>query len=277
MATPPPVPNVPPPGPCDWGDITTCVPELLDFPQAVINLSRDLAVFVLDAFTGHQFGQCPLTVRPCGPACGNMLGGYATWPVGGPSPSSPNPWMVPYIVNGSWRNCGCGGGCQCAPACRVELNGPVAQLDEVKVDGLVLDGSAYAMVGKWLARTDGGPCWPSCQDPAVPDTEVGTFSVTYQPGRMLPDSGRHAAGLLAYEFAKACAGGTCDLPGQLRSLTRQGVEIEMVAPEDVLSAGRTGIRQVDLWIEAVNPSGLRSRSKVFSPDLREHPRRYLTT
>lgn len=268
MSTPP-----PPPGPCAWPIDTTCVGDWDTFDPAVQAMATDLATFVLDAFTGHQFMQCPVTVRPCGPTCSSM-GGYATWPVGGPSPSSPNPWMIPYVVAGQWRNCGCGGGCQCAPACRVELGGPVAEVTEVKVNGLVLDPDAYRLVGQWLTRIDGGECWPACQDPSVPDSEEGTFSVTYRPGRLLPTAGELAAGALAGEFAKACAGGSCDLPGQLRSLTRQGVEVELVAPEEVLSAGRTGVRVTDLFIESVNPASLKRRARVFSPDLRRHPGEY---
>lgn len=268
MSTPP-----PPPGPCDWDVNTDCVPNWDDFPEPVQTRAISLATFVLDAFTGRQFGQCPVTVRPCSQFCGSVIS-YQTYPVSAPSSGSPGPWMMPYIVGGVWRNCGCGGGCNCAPACRIELGSPVAEVTEVKVDGLVLDPSAYALVGGWLARTDGGACWPSCQDPATPDTEEGTFSVTYRPGRLLPLAGQVAAGLLAGEFARACGGQDCALPANISSLSRQGIDVEFVAPEDVLSAGRTGIREVDLFIQSVNPAGLKQRSRVYSPDIRPHPARY---
>lgn len=257
------------PGPCQWDIDVTCVPQWSTYTPTVQTLATSVAVFILDAFTGHQFAQCPVTVRPCGPKCARM-NAYQTWPVtlgsGGGSD-----WMIPFIVDGVWRDCGCGGGCNCSPACSIRLNGPVAEVTQVKVDGAVLTPSAYQLVGTTLARTDGGPCWPSCQDPSVPDTQAGTFSVTYKPGRALPPAGKYAAGLLAGELAKACNGGSCSLPGQLSSLTRQGVQVEMIPPSEVLTAGQTGIHEVDLFIQAVNPKGLRQRSRVFSPDVRDHP------
>lgn len=262
----------PPPGPCDWTLNTDCVPDWDTFTPEQQAAGTDLATFVLDAFTGHQFAQCPVTVRPCGERCG--FPAYMTYPVTGFSYSGPGPWMVPYILDGVWKNCGCAGGCRCAPACRVDLGQPVAEVTEVKVDGLVLDPSAYQLVGRWLARTDGGECWPSCQDPATPDTEDHTFAVTFRPGRALPVAGQIAAGKLAGEFARACGGGACALPAQLSSLTRQGSQIELLDPVEVLAAGRTGIREVDLFIESVNPSGLRQPSRVFSPDLPRHPAVY---
>lgn len=258
------------PGPCDWPLDLTCVAGWDGYTAEQQARATTLATFVLDALTGNQFAQCPVTVRPCGDGC-KSPSGYYTWPAAAPAAAAPGVWMAPYVLNGVWLNCSCGGGCSCAPACRVNLGRPVAAVTEVKVDGLVLDPSAYVLTGPWLARTDGGPCWPSCQDPAVPDTEDGTFSVTYQPGRALPTAGQIAAGMLAGEFAKACAGAACGLPAQVASLTRQGVDVQFVSPTDLLTGGRTGIREVDLFIEAVNPNGLRRRPRVTSPDTRRHP------
>lgn len=262
-----------PPGPCDWDVDVSCVADWGSYSDANRSRAITLATFVLDALTGHQFARCAITVRPCGPSCG-LFTGYQTFPVGAPAPGVPGTWMAPYVANGLWRNCTCGGGCDCAPACRIDLMTPVAQVDEVKVDGVVLDPTAYTLVGQWLARTDGGACWPACQDPSVPDTEEGTFSVTYRPGRTLPQAGRIAAGVLAAEFAKACAGAACGLPAQIASLSRQGVDVEFVDPQTVLTDGRTGLREVDLFISAVNPYSLRQRSRVMSPDAPRHPAEY---
>lgn len=259
-----------PPGPCEWPLDTSCDPNWDTYTPEARARATTLATFVLDALSGGQFAQCPVTVRPCGPACG-LYTGYQTFPASAPASAVPGWWMAPYISGGVWRNCVCSGGCDCTPACKVDLMMPVAAVTEVKVDGVVLDPSAYQLVDQWLARTDGGPCWPSCQDPSVPDTEDGTFSVTYQPGRLLPVAGQIAAGALASEFAKACAGAACGLPAQIASLTRQGIDVEFVDPQTVLTDGRTGIREVDLFLSAVNPYGLRQRSAVLSPDVRRHP------
>lgn len=258
------------PGPCDWPIDTTCIPGWADYSNEQRSRAISWATFILDALTGRQFAQCPITVRPCGPACG-LFQGYQTFPVTAPAPGYPGTWMAPFVANGIWRNCVCNGGCDCAPACRIDLGMPVASVTQVKVNGSVLATSAYELVGQWLARTDGGECWPSCQDPSVPDTEEGTFSVTFRPGRMLPIAGQIAAGMLAGEFIKACAGAACGLPAQIASLTRQGVDVEFVDPATVFSDGRTGIRDVDTFIHAVNPGGLTRRARVMSPDLPRHP------
>lgn len=258
------------PGPCAWEIDTTCVPDWETYTNEQRSRAISWATFILDALTGRQFAQCPVTVRPCSPACG-LFQGYQTFPVSSSADGAPGTWMAPYVASGVWRNCTCGSGCDCAPVCRIDLGMPVAEVTEVKVGGVVLDPSAYSLVGQWLARTDGGECWPACQDPAVPDTEAGTFSVTYRPGRPLPIAGSIAAGALAGEFVKACAGAACGLPAQIASLTRQGVDVEFVDPQTVLTDGRTGIRDVDLFIAAVNPSGLRMRSRVLSPDVLVQP------
>lgn len=258
------------PGPCSWPIDTTCISGWDTYTNEQRSRAISWATFVLDALTGHQFSQCPITVRPCGPTC-RLQTNYMTYPVGAPSPNVPGPWMVPYVANGTWVNCACSGGCDCAPACRVDLGIPVAEVTEVKVDGLVLDPSAYQLVGQWLARVDSGTCWPACQDPSVPDTEEGTFSVTLRPGRALPVAGQIAAGYLAGEFVKACSGIACGLPAQVSSITRQGVDVEFVDPATVFEDGRTGIREVDLFIRAVNPNNLQRRPRVLSPDVKPHP------
>lgn len=258
------------PGPCDWPVDTTCIPDWTSYTNEQRSRAISWATFVLDALTGRQFSQCPVTVRPCGPTC-RLQTNYMTYPVGAPSPNVPGPWMVPYVANGTWVNCACSGGCDCAPTCRVDLGIPVAEVTEVKVDGLVLDPSAYQLVGQWLARVDSGACWPACQDPSVPDTEAGTFSVTFRPGRALPVAGQIAAGYLAGEFVKACSGIACGLPAQVSSITRQGVDVEFVDPATVFEDGRTGIREVDLFIRAVNPNNLSRRPRVMSPDVKPHP------
>lgn len=258
------------PGPCDWAIDTSCIPEWSSYTNEQRSRAISWASFILDALTGRQFAQCPVTVRPCGPSC-RLQADYTTYPVGAPSQNVPGPWMIPYISGGTWVNCACSGGCDCTPECRVDLGLPVAEITEVKVNGLVLDPSAYQLAGQWLVRTDGGACWPSCQDPSVPDTEDGTFAVTFRPGRTLPVAGQIAAGRLAGEFIKACAGAACGLPAQIASLSRQGVDVQFVDPESVFENGRTGIREVDLFIQAVNPSQLTRRPRVMSPDAPASP------
>ena len=92
--------------------------------------------------------------------------------------------------------------------------------------------------------------------------------MTFSPGEVLPRIGQIAAGELACEFAKACLSqGDCRLPQQLQTLTRNGVQVEVMDPALILDNGLTGFPNVDLFIKAVNPARRASRPRVLSPDL----------
>lgn len=256
--------------PCDWPLNTTCCPDWDTADPDVQAAAEAWATEILDALSGRRFAQCPVNYRPCGPRC--LTGfGYLTWPVGAPQSSGTGgPWMTPFIDSGIWRNCGCAGGCSCRASQEVPFPTPVAAVTEVMIDGVVLDPSAYRLdLYKGipvLVRTD-GDAWPQCQDMDADADELGAFTITYQPGDPLPVAGQIAAGLLACEFMKACQGGDCVLPGELASMTRNGVEVSMVDPTSFFDNGLTGIRQVDLWLRSVNPFGRSQRSRVRSSDL----------
>lgn len=261
---------LPAPGPCEWPVDTSCCPEFAAYSPTVQTNAMTWATQILDALTGRRFAQCAVNYRPCGPKCG-MAAGYLTWPVGEPSSTGGGmPWMIPYVDSGVWRNCGCTGGCSCRARCEVPFPGSVAQVLSVTIDGLVLDPSAYRIDTyrgvPTLVRTD-GECWPTCQDMNADMDEEGSFVITYKPGQVLPLAGRLAAGELACEFAKACVGAECSLPQQLASLSRNGVEVQVMDPTSLLDQGLTGLKNVDLWVKSVNPSGKHQRSRVYSPDI----------
>jgi len=254
---------------CEWPIDTTCCADWDTFDPAVQANATAWATQILDALTGHQFAQCPVNYRPCGPRCMNSFG-YLTWPVGASGTGGGMPWMIPYIDAGIWRNCGCTGGCSCRAACEVPFPGPVATVTEVRVDGAVLDESAYRLDeyrgNPVLVRID-GECWPLCQDMALDTDDPGAFVIVYEPGTALPLAGQIAAGFLACEFAKDCVGQACALPQQLASMTRNGVEVTVVDPVSLLGDGLTGIAQVDQWLRAVNPFRRKMPSRVWTPDL----------
>ena len=256
---------------CAWTIDTSCCSGWDDYSPEIQATATDWATGILDALTGRQFAQCPVVIRPCGKRCG-FYGGYLTYPVDSAQASGLGaPWMVPYIgAGGVWRNCTCGGGCTCRARCEAYLPGSVAEILEVKVDGVVIDPAAYRLdnhSGPVLVRTD-GECWPECQDMNLLDDEAGTFSIRYTPGAPLPRIGQIAAGELACQFAKACAGaGDCTLPQQLQSLSRNGVQVEVVDPNLLMDNGLTGYPNVDLFIKAVNPRRLQRGPRVLTPDL----------
>lgn len=255
--------------PCNWTVDTLCVPNWSDVPPAVQTAATQWAVQILWALTGRQYGACSVTLRPCGPRCMGP-NGYMAFPVGtGGMTGGMGPWMIPWIDGSVWRNCGCTGGCSCSATCEVALPGPVAVIDEVRVDGVVLNPSAYRLDAvrgiPVLVRID-GECWPDCQDMDADFDEPGAFAITYQRGRPVPRAGQLAAGELAGEFAKACSGADCALPQQLASLTRNGVDVQVMDPTTFVDAGLTGLSNVDLWIRAVNPRRKAQRARVYSSD-----------
>lgn len=219
--------------------------------------------------TGRRYGLCEVTVRPCQPKRGDPAI-YRTYPVIA-GYGDGRGLASPYIdVGGQWRNCGCGAGCCCRPDCEVELRGPVAGITEVRVDGAVVDPSEYrvdyARGAYWLVKTSAG-CWPSCQDFNANSGE-GTFFVTYDRGITPPIALLDAAEVLACEFAKAFTGdGKCRLPNRVQSITRQGIEVQMGPPEIEDFASSIGIPEIDNLVASMNPSRLRSRPQVLSPDL----------
>lgn len=225
-----------------------------------------LAGQTLRLLTGFRVGGCPVTVRPC--QAGYREQTWRTYPVTG---AGSTPWY-PVSLGGTWLNIGCGhvGGCGCTGLREVRLYGPATRITEVKVDGVVLPPTDYRLDrGGRLVRL-GGESWPLTQDLSLPDTEPGTWSVTYTAGAEVDGLGAYVAGILAGEYVRACTDGECRLPTGVQTIARQGVT--MTLGTGAFPDGRTGIREVDAYIERWNPNRLRGPSQVYSPDL-HRPRR----
>lgn len=184
--------------------------------------------------------------------------------------------MLPYTVGGRWYNattCGCGPSCSCGELCQVYLNGPVAGIESVQIDGVNLEPESYRLdAPTWLVRED-GECWPFCQDLGAELGEEGTFGVTYLQG-IQPEAGAIAAvSALTYELVRACIPDCdCKLPQRVTQIARQGVAAQFIDKQAFFDNGRTGLYVVDLWLNSVNPNNLPSQMRVISPDHRP-PRR----
>jgi hypothetical protein len=245
----------------DW----SCVPAevIAALPPELKTRSEALAWSTLQALTGYFFSTCPITVRPCRRSC--LPGGLA-WPV---APVYVNGNFQPHINSaGYWVNtCLCGqDACSCTRICEVVLPGPVGGPMEVKIDGAVLDPTAYRVDnGNRLVRQD-GECWPDCQDMNLPADEVGTWSVTYYRGTGPNSLLDYAAGVLAFEFSKACSGQDCRLPAGVTSVSRQGVSFQIQT--GLFQNGFTGIQEVDAIVGLYNPGHLKAPPYVTSPDAR---------
>lgn len=239
---------------CSWPVDRTCLPIAdTDIDIAQQEDAENLAVQVLWALSGRQFGVCPVIARPCPQSCD-----------GSPYNSYGSPFFV--VWDGSnWRNtsCGCGPRCSWVSPNVVHLSStrvqPVQEITEVVIGGEVLDESQYRLEGALLYRIGGS--WPS-QDLGQPLDQPGTWSVTYTRGYPPPSGTAKLVGLLAKEFLAACTGGKCRLPRRVKSVTRQGVSYDMVDPAELYRDGKTGIPEIDLWLSSVNPRALQSPPTV---------------
>lgn len=258
-----------PPTPCDctescvpWVACMDCCTDWEDLEPSLRCRSEALAWDTLRALSGGQVGACPVTMRPClGPPC-SVCDPHGTW-------------IRPFIRDGNWYNAICGQDpCSCERLCEIVTPGPIAAVLDVLLDGQPVPLSAFRVDnGNRLVRQD-GECWPSCQNLALPLGDPGTLGIRYVPGIVPDAAGLWAAGVLACEFSKACAGGKCRLPAAVTSVARQGVSFTLSST--MFPDGMTGIREVDAYLVSINPNALRAPSFVWSPDLLATKHRYTT-
>lgn len=214
-----------------------------------------LATEALLMLTYSRVGTCPTTIRPC------------------PSPVRCGCDWNPHIRNGQWYNCR---HTPCEPLVQIDLPGPVGYIDSLKIDGEEVDFDS----GDW--RLDDGHLlvWQgegtspvlTYQDLNKPDTEVGTYSITYSRSHAVGETGRIAAAYLALEFAKGTKSkGKCDLPRGVRNVSRNGVSFTIEA--GLFPNGLTGIDAVDQFILKWAPAGAPTQSAiVFDPRRYNRPR-----
>jgi hypothetical protein len=219
-------------------------------PVEVRNRALEVAVRALWALSGRRFGTVELTLAPYipPPRTGwydghrrglglNSAGGYAA---GGPG--------------------------VCGPARVFRLPGPVVSVAEVVVDAVVLDPSAWNLDPDGaLVRVDGGG-WPVAQDVYVP-----RWAVRYVRGILADAAANTAAARYALELARgATADPKCKLPARTRTVTRQGISLDLATPEELSEGGLTGVGPVDAWLRSVNPAGLSEAATIWSPAAVRH-------
>lgn len=259
-------------GPCPgsgWAPDFSLHPDWTAFALAVQTYATNLAIRVLWAATGRQYGYCAVTVRPCQRS---QLPAYLTYPaLFSPWGNNGFAWnwgLVGLPGGGSTQlvnQACCGGMCGCGAA-DIALPGPLDSITNVTIDGAVLTPTAYRLDGNRLTRQD-GQSWPISQDFNQPIGNVNTWSVTYPRGQAVPVEVNAAAGELAYQVAKAHTGQACLLPLKATSVTRNGVSVQLLNVSDFLTKGLTGLYDVDAVILACNPHGAKAPPRVISPDL----------
>lgn len=244
---------------CAWDVDRTCLPEVDENDPAAVAMRQeheDMAVSILWALSGRQFGQCPVTIRPCPEGSTYRTARWSPLPSYGPG-------FSPIFESGEWRNVGCsclGSGCRVSGPRLIHLPGPVGEIVEIRIADVVLDPDNYEIEGDRLYRHS--LAWPS-QDLSAPLGEPGTWSITYTRGNPVPHGVATLTGLLAAEFIKACTkGGNCRLPRQVQTVTRQGVTYSKVDPTNIFRSGLTGIPEIDIWLASVNPNKLQAAPRV---------------
>lgn len=252
--------------------MTMCIPSTTDWScygdeekiaaldPRIKRRAEVLAWTTLRSLLGNRLSLCPTEIRPCTMAARERT--YYSAPVAGFTGSA----FQPTLDNGVWTNgCGCrsGSACGCVGAEAVRMPGTVARVESVRIDGVEVPSSAYRVDdGNLLVRQD-GEHWPINQDMSAPIDAEGTFVVSYWLGLAPDELTSIAAGLLAVEFYLACKGEKCKLPDGVRTVTRQGVTMEIRT--DMFENGLTGIKGVDSVIRAYNPHALKQEASVMIP------------
>ena len=152
------------------------------------------------------------------------------------------------------------------------LPGQSPAVAQVKVDGVVVDPASYAIM-----RTGGGPpmlvkvastdsrptAWPQTQPLWRPDTDTGTFSVTLRHGLGADEYVVWSACVeLACQLAKDFDGQSNALPMGARSVTAQGVSVQLESRAQAIKDGHQSLPKV---ARLMSTHGGRSGG-VFTPD-----------
>jgi len=233
---------------------------------------------ILFRLSGRQFpGVCERTVWACrGENCGCGCG------CGGAASALGNDWWWAWhnypawpMTNGTgdgFINCGRYCNTCCLP--HVDLPSTVNEIIEVVIDGEVVPLDAMGIQAyRRIVRLDGQD-WP-CQSNIAGDVgDPQTFTITYSYGKPVPLDGRIAASIFACQIALNRCGGESCLPQRLKNITRQGVEMAFADPLEFIDNFQTGIYEVDMWLQSVNPSKLKRRARAHRADKPRNIRTY---
>ena len=249
---------------CVWTpDPSTLSEDWAGLPEEVRERALDLATSSLQMLTYYRVGTCPIKVRPCPPTTCRC----------------DFEWQ-PVIWDGKWYNCrGCKA--RCAPAYEVHLEGPVTSIERITIDGVDLDMSDPEQAANWRIDNESTLVWqgngpspiPAMQNLNKADTEVGTWSVTYNRSYPVSQKGQVAVARMAMEYAKALTKGKgkCSLPRGVTNVVRNGVSFVIEA--GMFPGGLTGDEIVDAFILQWAPAGAPVKTATVFDPKRLKPRR----
>lgn len=261
----------------DGTDVAECCDVSDASDPTIFDASAEIASELLYQYSLRLFpGVCQRTVRPCSTLCGCpwqiLSRGHIVW----------NPNFLDPMYGWGYGFWSCNGdSCGCRPLSRTLLAGYVNEILEVLIDGAVVDPATYRVDrNRWLVRVRANADdetwehWPGCQNMDLPETEAGTWAVTYTYGREAPVSAQRAAAQLACEIYKQCVGEECALPQGTTRIIRQGLTVEKPAfigwafekgGRSIPRGWKTNIPMVDAFLNAYNPTGLVRLPMFWSP------------
>jgi hypothetical protein len=237
---------------CTWEPDPACLGDAWDaLDEDAQQRALMLATSSLQMLTYYRVGACPVTIRPC-PTQTTRCG--CGW--------------NPHIRDGLWYN-GCVHQTQCKPTSEIDIPGPVGYIESMLIDGVEVDlwdGDWRLDDGHLLVwQGEGASPIPEGQNLDLPDTEPGTWSITYSRSYPVLADAKIAVANLAMEFVEACKPkGKCKLPRGVTSVVRNGVSFTLEA--GLFPNGLTGIDVVDQFILKWAPAGSPvRRAVVFDP------------
>jgi hypothetical protein len=258
-----------PAAPCTWPIDRCMLPPLPDplepdYSEALgwQLAAEDVAVRILWALSGRQFGICQTMVRPCADEHQPLRGRWGPVGVG----------YIAWMVLDDWGDMDdadswiCHGRCLISSPQAVHLPGPVYQDATgnypivVQIHDYVLDPNDYTVEGDVLHRR--WEHWPR-QNFARPLGEHNTWSVTYWRGTPPPAGAARFAGIMTKEIMLAGSGGKCRLPATVTSMSRAGVSYGVFNPQQIYDTGKTGIPEIDVWLASINPHHLLQAPSVI--------------
>lgn len=125
--------------------------------------------------------------------------------------------------------------CQCGRLSLAPLT-PVVDVTAVTVDSVALvEGTDFVVSGSDLVRLPACTGWSS----------GAVMTVAWLYGETPPADLVAAAGVLAVNDALRCAGAACEFPARTRSISAEGMTLDVDNPDVWTVEGRTGIPRVD--------------------------------
>jgi hypothetical protein len=137
---------------------------------------------------------------------------------------------------------------------------PVREIHSVTVNGEAVAVTIADVRNRFLLRLPTSVRRLICN----PDTAVEvdyTYGVLNLPVVLQRAIDEMAAQILLAENNDA----ECKIPERVTNIQRQGVSWTLLDPQDFLEKGRTGIYEVDLAIQTLNPARAHRRARIFSP------------